>query len=143
MRYKENKETYSSPQTNSYSSSTTSSYTELHLKKDGTPDKRYKENKSSSSYSATSFPKSNQTTTTPPKYSTEPGYSTTVERDANGKIKRSAAAKLAFMKQTKYPNGRPGYVVDHIIPLKKGGCDCPENMQWQTIDEAKAKDKWE
>jgi hypothetical protein len=34
-------------------------------------------------------------------------------------------------------------VVDHKIPLKRGGCDCPENMQWQTIQEAKAKDKWE
>ena len=47
------------------------------------------------------------------------------------------------MKQTGYPNGRKGYVVDHIIPLKKGGCDCPSNMQWQTIEQAKAKDKVE
>jgi hypothetical protein len=27
--------------------------------------------------------------------------------------------------------------------LKRGGCDCPSNMQWQTTQEAKAKDKWE
>ena len=47
------------------------------------------------------------------------------------------------MRMTGYPHGRPGYVVDHVIPLKRGGCDCPSNMQWQTIDEAKAKDKWE
>jgi hypothetical protein len=37
----------------------------------------------------------------------------------------------------------PGYVVDHITPLKRGGADAPSNMQWQTIDAAKAKDKWE
>ena len=37
----------------------------------------------------------------------------------------------------------PGYVVDHIQALKYGGADRPENMQWQTVSEAKAKDKWE
>jgi hypothetical protein len=47
------------------------------------------------------------------------------------------------MKGTGYPHGRPGYVIDHIVPLKRGGCDCPSNMQWQTVAEAKAKDKWE
>ena len=29
------------------------------------------------------------------------------------------------------------------VPLMRGSCDCPANMQWQTIEEAKAKDKWE
>jgi hypothetical protein len=66
-----------------------------------------------------------------------------VQRDTHGRIKRSEAAKHEFMRTTGYPKGRPGYVVDHIIPLKRGGCDCPPNMQWQTIQEAKAKDKWE
>jgi hypothetical protein len=64
-------------------------------------------------------------------------------RDSDGKIKRSSKAKYEFMKQSGYPKGRPGYVVDHIILLKKGGCDCPSNMQWQTKEEAKRKDKWE
>jgi len=66
-----------------------------------------------------------------------------VARDSHGKIKRSESAKHEFLRQTGYPHGRPGYVVDHIIPLKRGGCDCPSNMQWQTIQEAKAKDKVE
>jgi hypothetical protein len=33
--------------------------------------------------------------------------------------------------------------VDHIKPLKRGGSDTPENMQWQTKAEAKAKDRTE
>ena len=30
--------------------------------------------------------------------------------------------------------------VDHIVPLCAGGPDGPENMQWQAVEEAKAKD---
>jgi hypothetical protein len=37
----------------------------------------------------------------------------------------------------------PGYVRDHVIPLCKGGPDSVTNMQWQTVAEGKAKDKWE
>jgi hypothetical protein len=37
----------------------------------------------------------------------------------------------------------PGYVVDHIIALACGGADNWRNMQWQTKEAAKAKDKWE
>jgi|SRR5882724_4342602 len=36
-----------------------------------------------------------------------------------------------------------GYVIDHIVPLKRGGDDAPGNMQWQTRDAAKANDRWE
>lgn len=63
--------------------------------------------------------------------------------DRKAEIQRSAAAKRAFEKQTGYPHGRAGYVVDHIIPLACGGPDKPINMQWQTISDAKAKDRWE
>ena len=42
------------------------------------------------------------------------------------------------------PSGScPGYVVDHIVPLKRGGADAPGNMQWQTTGAAKEKDRWE
>jgi hypothetical protein len=66
-----------------------------------------------------------------------------VQRDSHGRIARSSKAKSAFKKQTGFPHGRPGYVIDHIVPLAKGGSDSPGNMQWQTSAEAKAKDRVE
>jgi hypothetical protein len=51
-----------------------------------------------------------------------------VPRDSHGRIKRSAAAKDDFMRQTGYAHGRKGYVVDHITPLACGGSDSPSNM---------------
>lgn len=27
----------------------------------------------------------------------------------------------------------PGWIVDHIVPLRRGGADDPRNMQWQTV----------
>jgi hypothetical protein len=67
----------------------------------------------------------------------------TVARDAHGRIKRSASARHEFEVQTGYPKGRPGYVIDHIRPLACGGADDPSNMQWQTVEAAKAKDRTE
>ena len=69
--------------------------------------------------------------------------STGVARDAKGRIKRSEEAKHQFEVQTGYLHGRPGYVVDHIKPLACGGADAPSNMQWQSVADAKAKDKVE
>jgi 5-methylcytosine-specific restriction endonuclease McrA len=31
------------------------------------------------------------------------------------------------MRQTSYPHGRPGDVIDHLVPLKKGGSDSTAN----------------
>jgi hypothetical protein len=67
----------------------------------------------------------------------------TCARNSHGHIKRSERAKHDFMRQTGYRHGRPGYVVDHIKALECGGADVPSNMQWQTIAEAKAKDRTE
>jgi hypothetical protein len=66
-----------------------------------------------------------------------------VPRDDKGRIQRSAAARHAFARQTGYPHGRSGYVIDHIVPLACGGADAPANMQWQTVAAGKAKDKVE
>ena len=65
------------------------------------------------------------------------------DRDAHGRIVRSRDARKAFKKATGFPHGRPGYVIDHIVPLACHGTDLPSNMQWQTKDQAKAKDKTE
>ena len=43
----------------------------------------------------------------------------------------------------RYKGRCDGYVIDHIKPLACGGLDSPKNMQWQTVQGAKAKDKWE
>jgi hypothetical protein len=118
-----------------------------HLKKNGTPDMRYSENKiniRSTSYTVKPvFSHRNRTSTYLPRYSANPRYSFIAERDRTGRIKRNHSATYIFKRETNYPHGRPGYVIDHIIPLKRGGCDCPSNMQWQTRAAAKAKDKIE
>ena len=67
----------------------------------------------------------------------------TLALSAQAKTHRSYAARHTFLVQTGYPHGRPGYIVDHIVPLACGGPDTPANMQWQTVAEAKAKDKVE
>src|SRR5262249_23482522 len=69
--------------------------------------------------------------------------STVAARNANGRIQRSASARAEFMKRSGYPQGRKGYVVDHIIPLECGGADVPSNMQWQTGEGGKIKDRSE
>lgn len=67
-------------------------------------------------------------------------------RNSRGRIKRSESAKHQFEKQHSCPStGKssgacPGYVVDHVQALKHGGRDEPSNMQWQTVQDAKAKD---
>jgi hypothetical protein len=69
--------------------------------------------------------------------------STVAQRNSHGRIKRSAAKRNEFKKQTGYAKGRKGYVVDHIVPLECGGADVPSNMQWQRVQEAKIKDRTE
>jgi hypothetical protein len=59
---------------------------------------------------------------------------------------RSAAERLAFKRANPCPSSGerrgacPGHVVDHINPLCNGGPDRRENMQWQTVADAKRKD---
>jgi len=93
-------------------------------------------------------PKSKGTTTEKAETAKETKHERTpavmsAARDENGSIKRSASARHAFEVQTGFPHGRPGYVIDHIRPLACGGADDPSNMQWQTVEAAKAKDRVE
>lgn len=70
-------------------------------------------------------------------------------RDESGRIARNHTAVAQFKRLNPCPaNGArsgpcPGYVVDHVIPLCHCGADEPSNMQWQTVEEAKVKDRWE
>ncbi len=54
--------------------------------------------------------------------------------------KRNMHERYLFMKQTGYPHGRKGYIIDHITPLCAGGIDKVYNMQWQTVEESYEKD---
>lgn len=72
-----------------------------------------------------------------------------IQRDVRNRIKRSYAAKTAFRRLHPCPATQKstgpchGYVIDHIVALKRGGADAPDNMQWQTVEEARAKDRVE
>ena len=64
---------------------------------------------------------------------------------------RSSKARADFIRLNPCPatgSNKPhyackGWVVDHIVPLACNGLDHHSNMQWQTVADAKAKDKWE
>jgi hypothetical protein len=65
------------------------------------------------------------------------------------KEQRSRAVTLEFQRENPCPStglttgACPGYVKDHIMPLACGGPDAVSNLQWQTIEDGKAKDRWE
>lgn len=56
---------------------------------------------------------------------------------------RNPAVKHQFDLSQGYAHGRKGFIVDHICALSCGGIDSITNMQYQTIIESKAKDRWE
>ena len=65
------------------------------------------------------------------------------------KTQRSYAVKAEFKRLNPCPaNGNrrgpcPNYQVDHVTPLKCGGPDAVDNMQWLTVEEHKLKTKRE
>jgi hypothetical protein len=70
-------------------------------------------------------------------------------RDSRLQIRRSAIAKRAFRQSHACPStGKTsgacsGYEIGHVKLLKLGGADEPGNMQWQTVADAKTKDRVE
>ena len=76
-------------------------------------------------------------------------YCADCARDSRGRIARDPAQVRAFRSSHPCPStgsfrgACSGYIVDHIKALKHGGSDTPENMQWQSREEAKAKDREE
>src|SRR5438445_433824 len=69
--------------------------------------------------------------------------------EAQDHYNRSHAVEAEFQRDHPCPSTGsttgpcPGYVKDHIWPLGCGGPDTVDNLQWQTIDKAKAKDRLE
>ena len=61
------------------------------------------------------------------------------ERDEEGKIARSTAVLNAYRKIHPCPvTGKsygacPGWAINHVIPLAKGGCDSVINLQWLPV----------
>lgn len=66
-----------------------------------------------------------------------------IQRGKTGRILRSTSQRTRFKRLTGFPKGRPGHHIDHVIPLKRGGPDCPCNMQWLPLAEKKRKDRTE
>ena len=70
-------------------------------------------------------------------------------KSTNHRYTRSREVTHAFQRSHPCPStGKrsgacPGYVKDHVVALCAGGADSPSNMQWQTVRDAKAKDKTE
>jgi hypothetical protein len=78
-----------------------------------------------------------------------PSYCESCQRDARGHIKRNSTVRRQFQREHPCPaNGAtkgpcPGYIADHIKALKHGGTDTVKNLQWETVEEAKRKDRIE
>jgi hypothetical protein len=68
---------------------------------------------------------------------------------AGERIKRDPKAVRIFRATVPCPaTGKPekrcaGFLVDHVIPLCAGGPDKPSNMQYQSVEDAKIKDRAE
>ena len=72
-----------------------------------------------------------------------------VPRSADGRIQRSSSVRYQFRKANPCPSEArlrtpcPGYAIDHVAPLKRGGPDTVTNLQWLTTAAWKEKTKWE
>ena len=106
----------------------------LFAQKNTTPGSHYKQKHSNKGTNRYSSPASSGTVKTD---------NPDAANDSIANLKTGSAAKSEFMKKSGFPMGRPGYILDYIVPLDKGGCYCVPNMQWITIEAAKAQGKLE
>ncbi len=65
----------------------------------------------------------------------------TCPRDSRGRIERSSSERQKFLKSQGLTHTPPGYQVDHIVPLSKGGQDKASNMQLIPKDSPKEKNE--
>lgn len=76
-------------------------------------------------------------------------FALAIATSALGARHRSSAVRREFQHSHPCPsNGKlsgpcPGWVRDHVIPLCRGGADSVDNLQWQTVADAKRKDRTE
>jgi 5-methylcytosine-specific restriction endonuclease McrA len=97
--------------------------------------------------SGRSLPRSERRSERPTKRSERPRSTrcAACERDPNGRIARSTAARREFRTSNPCPaTGKTtgacaGYQIDHRVPLSKGGTDDPTNMEWLSIEQHEAK----
>lgn len=56
-------------------------------------------------------------------------------RDKEGHVIRSLSRRTMFLHLIGVPSGRvpAGHAVNHIVPLRCGGCDVPSNMELMPI----------
>lgn len=68
-------------------------------------------------------------------------YCATCARDSHGRIQRSSSEREKFLKSQGLTHTPPGYQVDHIKPLSKGGADKTGNMQLIPKDSPKERNE--
>jgi hypothetical protein len=56
---------------------------------------------------------------------------------------RSTTQADRFSRLTGYPHGRPGWIRNHMRPLRCHGADLPSNMVWMDSASAHLQDKYE
>jgi len=62
-------------------------------------------------------------------------------RDRAGALVRSPERRCLFLRMTGHDSCRvpDGFAVNHIVPLRCGGCDVPSNMELMTVADWKAR----
>ncbi len=69
----------------------------------------------------------------------DPRYAGEPKRDKHGRIVRSRAVLRQFAKVFPCPSTLkpvpqcPGWAIDHVIPLQRGGADAQINLQWLPV----------